>query len=89
MSQVVDRRLNGKNKSVVNRQRFLKRFRAQIKDAVTEAVGKRGITDLDRGEKINIPRRDIGEPVFRHGNAGKRQGTYPGNREFVPGDRIA
>ncbi len=89
MSQVVDRRLNGRNKSVVNRQRFIRRFRAQIKEAVTEAIGKRGITDLDRGEKVNIPRRDISEPVFRHGTAGRRQFTQPGNREFVTGDRIA
>jgi uncharacterized sporulation protein YeaH/YhbH (DUF444 family) len=27
MSYVIDRRLNGKNKSTVNRQRFLRRYR--------------------------------------------------------------
>ncbi len=89
MSLVVDRRLNGKNKSVVNRQRFIRRFRSQIKEAVSDAIKNRGITDIDRGEKINIPKRDISEPVFRHGNAGRRQFTQPGNQEFVTGDRIA
>ena len=34
MSAIIDRRLNGKNKSAVNRQRFLRRYRQQIKDAV-------------------------------------------------------
>ena len=29
MSYVIDRRLNGKNKSTVNRQRFLRRYKCQ------------------------------------------------------------
>ena len=36
MSYVIDRRLNGKNKSTVNRQRFLRRYRDHIKKAVEE-----------------------------------------------------
>ncbi|WP_162572022.1 DUF444 family protein, partial [Escherichia coli] len=31
MTWFIDRRLNGKNKSMVNRQRFLRRYKAQIK----------------------------------------------------------
>ncbi|STS89964.1 YeaH [Klebsiella variicola] len=31
MTWFIDRRLNGKNKSAVNRQRFLRRYKAQIK----------------------------------------------------------
>ena len=38
MSYVIDRRLNGKNKSTVNRQRFLRRYRDHIKKAVEEAA---------------------------------------------------
>ena len=30
MSYVIDRRLNGKNKSTVNRQRFIRRYRDHI-----------------------------------------------------------
>ncbi|HMU66230.1 MAG TPA: DUF444 family protein, partial [Cellvibrionaceae bacterium] len=36
MSYVVDRRLNAKNKSTVNRQRFLDRYRDHIKKAVQQ-----------------------------------------------------
>ena len=36
MSYIVDRRLNGKNKSTVNRQRFLNRYRKHIKKAVDD-----------------------------------------------------
>ena len=89
MSQVIDRRLNGKNKSAVNRQRFIRRFRGQIKKAVTDAVNKRSITDIDKGEKINIPSRDISEPTFRHAQGGKRQVVQPGNKEFITGDKVA
>lgn len=88
MSQLVDRRLSGKNRSAVNRQRFLRRFKGQIRKAVTEAVSGRGVADLERGEKISIPTKDLSEPIFHHGPGGRRAGIHPGNKEFVTGDRV-
>lgn len=88
MTQVIDRRLSGKNKSVINRQRFLRRFKDQIKKSVSDAVAKRSITDMDKGEKVNIPTKDTAEPVFRHGPGGRREIVQPGNTDFVPGDKI-
>ena len=88
MSAIIDRRLNGKNKSAVNRQRFLRRYRQQIKDAVTDAVNGRSITEIDKGERINIPAKDINEPIFHHGSGGRRESVHPGNDEFVAGDRV-
>ncbi len=85
---IIDRRKQGKQKSAVNRQRFLKRFRKHIKEAVSDAVSKRSITDMERGEEISIPKRDITEPVFRHGRGGSQHRVLPGNKEFVTGDRI-
>jgi hypothetical protein len=89
MATFIDRRLDGKNKSSVNRQRFIRRFKGQIKKAVAEAMNGRSITDIDNGEKVNIPARDLSEPVFSHGPGGRREAIHPGNREFTPGDRIA
>ncbi|PVZ69571.1 YeaH/YhbH family protein [Pelagibaculum spongiae] len=90
MANIIDRRLNGKNKSAVNRQRFLQRYRQQIKKSVTEASKKRSITDTVSGERINIPVEDLHEPNFGHNqNSGKKNTVYPGNKEFMPGDRIA
>ena len=88
MSYIIDRRLNGKNKSMVNRQRFLRRYRNHIKKAVTDAVNKRSITDMERGEKISIPTRDTNEPVFGHGQGGARHRVLPGNKEFHSGDKV-
>jgi uncharacterized sporulation protein YeaH/YhbH (DUF444 family) len=85
---IIDRRQQGRQKSAVNRQRFLKRFRKHIREAVADAVNKRSITDMERGEEISIPRKDISEPVFRHGKGGAQRRVLPGNKEFVRGDRI-
>ncbi len=88
MSYIIDRRLNSKDKSAVNRQRFLKRYKKHIKQAVTDAVSKRSITDMERGENIGIPQRDIDEPAFGHSKGGVRERVLPGNKEFLSGDKI-
>ncbi len=88
MSYIIDRRLNSKNKSTVNRQRFLRRYRKHIQKAVSDAVTQRSITDIDKGEKIGIPSKDISEPSFHHGQGGRNSNVHPGNKEFVAGDRI-
>jgi len=88
LQQVIDRRLSGKNKSIGNRERFLRRFRDQIREAVRRAVAGRSIHDIEQGEDITLPRRDVSEPVFGHGPGGTRETVHPGNREYVRGDRI-
>ncbi len=88
MQQIIDRRLAGKNKSIGNRERFLRRHKEQIREAVKRAVAGRGIRDIAQGEDIPIPRRDISEPVFGHGPGGRREMVHPGNQDFVRGDRI-
>ncbi|MWJ27577.1 DUF444 family protein [Halomonas sp. ZH2S] len=88
MTYFIDRRPNAKHKSAVNRQRFLERYRKHIKRSVEESVNRRSITDMERGEKISIPTKDISEPVFQHGQGGSRSIVAPGNKEFLEGDRI-
>lgn len=87
--QIIDRRLAGKNKSVGNRERFVRRYKAQIADAVRRAVGKRDIRHIEEAENITIPRKDIREPLFRHGQGGVSDTVHPGNTDHVRGDRIA
>jgi uncharacterized sporulation protein YeaH/YhbH (DUF444 family) len=88
MSRFIDRRLSGKNRSAANRKRFLRRFKHQIRKAVGESVSGRSVSDLERGEKISIPAKDLKEPVFHHGAGGRRSVVHPGNKEFVTGDRV-
>ncbi len=88
MAHFIDRRLNGKNKSAVNRQRFIRRYKQQIKQAVSDAISKRSVTDVDKGESVSIPGRDITEPFFHQGQGGRRDRVHPGNDQFSEGDRI-
>ncbi|KQB04155.1 hypothetical protein CGT94_16015 [Vibrio metoecus] len=88
MAQFIDRRLNGKNKSTVNRQRFLRRYKEQIKESVADAVNRRSITNTESGEDVSIPTRDIKEPMFHQGKGGIRERVHPGNDQFIRGDKI-
>jgi uncharacterized protein len=88
LQSIIDRRLSGKNKSIGNRERFLRRYKTQIRDAVKRAVDGRGIRDIERGEDITIPKKDISEPHFGHGPGGVREMVHTGNKEYLKGDRI-
>ena len=88
MTQFIDRRENPGKKSTVNRQRFLRRYKNQIKRAVSEAIGKRSITDIARGEQVSIPTKDIAEPRFSQGQGGEIERILPGNDTFISGDHI-
>jgi uncharacterized sporulation protein YeaH/YhbH (DUF444 family) len=88
LTYLIDRRLQGKNKSAVNRERFLRRYKAQIKDAVGRAIKGRSITDIENGEKVSIPVKDVNEPHFGHAHGGVWEVVNPGNTEYQKGDQI-
>ena len=88
LQQIIDRRLAGKNKSIGNRERFMRRYKDKITEAVRRAVDGRSIRDLGKGEEVRIPKKDLSEPAFHHGAGGKREMVHPGNQEYVRGDRI-
>ena len=86
--RIIDRRQDSKHKSSVNRARFIDRFKGQIRKAVADAVNKRGIRDLDSGEKIGISGKDIDEPQFGFGRGGVWETVRPGNDRFSSKDQI-
>lgn len=88
MNHLIDRRLSGKGKSTVNRERFLRRYKTQVRAAVKRMVGERSIKDMDRGGEVHLPKKDIAEPSFGFGRGGEREFVLPGNKEYVSGDRI-
>ncbi|WP_418114124.1 YeaH/YhbH family protein [Vibrio scophthalmi] len=88
MAQFIDRRLNGKNKSAVNRQRFIRRHKEKIKESVADAVNRRSITNTETGEDVAIPHKDINEPIFHQGQGGLKERVHPGNDQFIKGDKI-
>lgn len=85
----IDRRLNPKDKSLGNRQRFLRRVRAELKRSVQEQIRAGKIADVDGEHAISIPAKGTGEPSFREArDSGRRQHVLPGNRQFSPGDQV-
>lgn len=88
MSRFIDKRIHNRHQSVVNRQRFIQRFKKQIQRSVAESISKRSIQDLNGSENVKISKKDLYEPKFRFGTGGTRQVVLPGNRNFVPGDHI-
>jgi uncharacterized sporulation protein YeaH/YhbH (DUF444 family) len=88
MLHLIDRRPNSRGKSAVNRERFLRRYKAQIESAVKKMVGERRFADMEQGGEVRVPKKDISEPSFGFGRGGDREFVLPGNREYVAGDRI-
>ena len=88
MVRIIDRRFDSKNKSTVNRQRFMRRFKSQIREAVADAISGRSIKDLDNGESVSIPSKDLSEPQFHHGKGGIWENVFTGNDQFSSGDQI-
>ena len=87
--RIVDRRVDPPGRGTVNRERFIRRFKGEIKRAADEEFSKRSITDVGRGGRVTIPGRGLAEPHLTHDNqTGNRDFVVPGNREFLPGDQL-
>jgi uncharacterized protein len=86
---IIDRRLNPGGKSFANRQRFLRRARAQVRRAVREASSTRSIKEAGKGGEISIPAGGVHEPHLRRSSeGGVRDYLLPGNKKYVEGDTI-
>jgi len=86
---IVDRRKNSKGKSSVNRQKFVRRVKNQVKEAVKKVITDGKITDItsDKGKKVNIPDKGLKQPHFHHDKGGIRDTVVPGNDKWNQGDR--
>ena len=89
MRHFVDRRRNPQGKSLGNRQRFVRRARALIKEGVDKALKSRKLADVGEGGTVVVPAGGIDEPHFRPSSSGgKRTYILPGNETYLSGDRI-
>ena len=86
---ITDKRKAGNNKSVGNRQKFLKRYKSRIKRSVEDIASDKGITDVLKDRKITINKDDIQEPNFNFDlSTGERDMVFPGNKSLEKGDKI-
>jgi len=85
---IIDRRLNPKGKSLPNRQRLLRRMKAQVRKAVAQSIAGRRVTEIDADKSVSVPVEGIREPTFRKGASGNRDIVLPGNQKLTKGDRV-
>jgi len=89
MMHIIDRRLNPGSKSLANRQRFIRRAKSLIRDAVHNNSADRGIKEADEGGEVSLPTHSVHEPSFhRARSGGVRDHLLPGNKEYAEGDVI-
>ena len=88
---IIDRRKNAKEKSVVNRRKFVKRVRSQVREAMKDVIRDGSIKDIvdTKGKKIRIPGKGLKKPTFHHGEGGIHDDVHSGNKQFQQGDRIS
>lgn len=70
MPNFIDRRLNPKDKSLGNRQRFLKRAREELKRTIKERVKSGKIADVDAEQNVSMSHErkpmSVGRLIDRH-----------------------
>lgn len=85
---IIDRR-NLKKKSVVNRQRFIKRYKRHIQRKVADISRNKGITDAAENRDITLDKEDVTEPNFRNDSTrGRKKHVLTGNETLGKGDQI-
>lgn len=85
---IIDRRLNGKDKSAENRKRFYQRYKPMIKKSAQDSLKDREIKD-DSGHDVHIPKKSLRQYTFvTSPGTGKTVKVHPGNDRFARGDRI-
>ncbi|UCI08799.1 YeaH/YhbH family protein [Mesorhizobium sp. B1-1-8] len=85
----IDRRLNPKDKSLGNRQRFLRRARAELKRSIRDQIRTGRISDADGEHTVSMPASGTSEPSFTDAkDSGARHHVLPGNKHFSAGDRL-
>lgn len=87
-THIIDRRLNGRHKSLPNRERFIRRYKDQLKRAISDTAANGTLSDIAKDGSVRVPIKDTAEPQYVYGEGGDREYVVPGNQDFVPGDLI-
>lgn len=95
MVNIVDKRFSSKEGAVVNRQKFIKRYKNHVKKAIRDAIGQESVKDFkfkDKKIKIKVNGSDDSLDIPSPRNNPK-EGDYDyihiGNKKYKKGDRIA
>lgn len=88
LSSIIDRR-QWRGKSADNRKRFLDRVKESVRESMPNILNNGDLKNVGKsGGTVVVKRALIEEPSFVFGEGGNNEHILPGNKEFVPGDRI-
>ena len=84
MNRLIDRRLNARGKSTVNRERFLRRYKTQIRDAVKRMVGERRSRKWTAAGTCTSPRKTSPSPTSVTATAASAKSCFPATANTSP-----
>ncbi len=88
---VIDRRKSGAKKSSGIRQKFIKRVKTHVKEAVKKAIKEKNIADIneeDENNEVKVPIDGISEPRMHHRSGSDRKYVLSGNKDKIVGDAL-
>lgn len=87
MVLIIDRRKNGNKASLINRQRFLNRYKSEIRDKLNSTISSN--EDIKKQSyQVNI-KLSTHEPTFHFDyDTGVSNYVLPGNTKYMTGDKI-
>lgn len=91
MSVFIDRRANDKNKSIGNRQKFVKRVNRYAKNLLKKNLQSGNIGDIasTKSKRVNVSGKSLKEPrIIYDPNTGIKEGVFPGNKQYRAKDWI-
>ncbi len=66
----------------------MQHFKQEIKNAVSDAISHKQLSDTDIGHPVQLDNSDLVTPEFEYNTPHAEEWILPGNIEFVPGDKI-
>lgn len=89
MTSIIDRRLNPRDKTIKNRQKFISRSKEAIRSKVREIIDTGSIKDIDATTKTKVKVKGINEPTFSiDRRSGDKKYVLPGNKQYAAGDKV-
>ena len=88
---IIDRRVNDRNKSLGNKNKYLKRVHDLVKDSVKRSAKNSNISDLlsKDSKKLVIPGKGLDKPSFNFKQgSGNLRNVFSGNDKYNVGDTI-
>jgi uncharacterized sporulation protein YeaH/YhbH (DUF444 family) len=90
MATIIDRRKDNKKKSIVNRKKFIDRYRDVLAEQLNKSIASKSIKNIRKeGMQGSINKKELGEPSFSYDKeGGTKQNVATGNKYFRTGDRL-